>query len=101
MDLHEIESRIKSIDERTTRIEQILPTLATKEDVKACPTREEMWTAIREEGTITRAHFDVVAEGLRESIKGIAEGTRRIAVTAQGADANAVIAENLFEIRQS
>jgi hypothetical protein len=105
MDQHEIETRIKNIDERTTRIEQILPTLATKddlkgfptkddlkgfptkddakgfatkEDLKAYPTRDEMTAAIREEGTLTRAHFDAVAEDLKDSIKVVAEGHKSL-----------------------
>jgi len=41
MDAHDLETRVKNIDERTKRIEQILPTLATKEDLKAFPTKED------------------------------------------------------------
>jgi hypothetical protein len=47
-----------------------LKAFATKDDLKAYPTTEEM----REEGERTRRHFDVVAEGLKESIKVIADG---------------------------
>ena len=57
----DMETAIKNIDDRTTRIEQVLPTLATKDDVKA-------------EGERTRQHFDAVAERLEDSIKLIAEG---------------------------
>ena len=101
MDQNEIETRIKNIDERTTRIEQILPTFATKadlaafatkadltafatkadltafatkDDLKEFPTRDEMAAAIREEGELTRAHFNGVAERIEESVKVIAEG---------------------------
>ncbi|MGE3843423.1 MAG: hypothetical protein AB7I50_17770 [Vicinamibacterales bacterium] len=52
---------VESIDRRLTNVEQILPTLATKEE-------------LREEGVRTRRHFDVVAERLQDSIKAIAEG---------------------------
>ena len=41
MDQHELETRIKNIDDRTTRIEQILPTLATKDDLKGFPTKDD------------------------------------------------------------
>jgi hydroxylamine reductase (hybrid-cluster protein) len=92
MDQQEIETRIKNIDERTTRIEQILPTLATNEDFKvfatkedlktfatredleAFPTRDEMMAIVREDGERTRLHFDVVAEAMKADIKRIAEG---------------------------
>jgi hypothetical protein len=99
MDQLEVEGLIKDLNTRTKRIEQILPTLATKQDVadvrndlaafatkedlkafatkddlKAFPTRDEVKLLIEEEGKRTRRHFDVVAEGLKESIKVIADG---------------------------
>jgi hypothetical protein len=101
MDHPELESVVSIIDHRLTVVEQILPTLATKEDLRAAvaplPTREEMYQAIhsvvrqegeqtrrhlhaemhqaiREEGEQTRRHFDVVAESLRGDIRLIAEG---------------------------
>jgi len=112
MDQLEIEGLIKDLNTRTKRIEQILPSLATREDVadlrndvkagatkddlkacatkddlKACatkddikafPTRDEVRTMLQEEGKRTRGHFDVVAEGLKESIKVIADGHRAL-----------------------
>jgi uncharacterized protein YicC (UPF0701 family) len=42
MDQQEIETRIKNIDERTTRIEQILPRLATKEDLQGSATKQDL-----------------------------------------------------------
>ena len=61
MTMEQLEERVKNIDERTKSIEQILPTLATKDDV-------------REEGERTRQHFNAVAERVEASVKGIAEG---------------------------
>jgi len=121
MDQLEIEGLIKDLNTRTKRIEQILPSLATKQDLadvrndvkagatkddlkacatkddlkacatkddlKACatkddlkafPTRDEVQTMLQEEGKRTRGHFDVVAEGLKESIKVIADGHRAL-----------------------
>src|SRR5215470_4016866 len=103
MDQLEIEGLIKDLNARTKRIEQILPSLATKEDladlkndvkagatkddlkacatkddIKAFPTRDEVRTMLQEEGKRTRGHFDVVAEGLKESIKVIADGHRAL-----------------------
>lgn len=92
MDSNDLEARVKNIDDRTARIEQILPTLATKDDLKAFatkdylkafatkddlkvfPTRDEMTTAIRDEGERTRQHFNAVAERIEESVRLIAEG---------------------------
>ncbi|MGE3843431.1 MAG: hypothetical protein AB7I50_17810 [Vicinamibacterales bacterium] len=80
---------VESIDRRLTNVEQILPTLATKEDVDSAIARaieplatkaemaalkEELRSEIRDEGARTRRHFDVVAERLQENIKAIAEG---------------------------
>jgi ubiquinone biosynthesis protein UbiJ len=93
---------VRNIDDRVARIEQILPTLATKADLLATKedlraelqrsiqplaTRAEMHEAIRkavkplatkiemrEEAESTRRHFDVVAESLRGDIRLIAEG---------------------------
>jgi len=42
MDSDALKARIKNIDERTTRIEQILPTLATKHDLKAFATKDDL-----------------------------------------------------------
>lgn len=97
-----MEEAVKNLNVRVERIEQILPTLATKDDLAAAvaplATREEMHAAIavavaplatREElqsaigsvreklladGEQTRRHFDVVAERLEGHIKLIAEG---------------------------
>ena len=95
MEQPELGTVVRNLDGRVARIEQILPTLVTKEDLKAAlaplPTRDEMHEAIekaiqkavdplatkvevRDEGQRTRRHFDVVAESLRGDIQLIAEG---------------------------
>ena len=71
MDQNEIETRIKNIDDRTKNIEHILPTLATRQEV-------------HDEGKLTRAHFDAVAEDLQESIKVIAEGHKALGTKIDG-----------------
>jgi hypothetical protein len=78
MDQLEVEGLIKDLNIRTKRIEQILPTLATKDDLTAFPTRDEVKSLIEEEGKRTRRHFDVVAEGIKESVKVIAEGHKAL-----------------------
>lgn len=57
----ELEQVVKNVNDRVTTIEQILPTLATKDDM-------------REEGERTRRHIDVVADRLEGRIQLIAEG---------------------------
>ncbi len=77
-----MERRVENIERRLTTVEQILPTLATKADLKAAvaslatkaEVRAEIQAAVRAEGIETRRHFDVVAEGLRTDIRKIAEG---------------------------
>ena len=68
MEQEEVESLLRSFDRRMNRVEQILPTLATKEEV------QEVRNEVRNEGKRTRRHFDVVAESLRQDIRFIAEG---------------------------
>ena len=93
MDQLEVEGLIKDLNTRTKRIEQILPTLATKEDLKAYATRDEVQTLIEEEGKRTRRHFDVVAEGLKDNIRVIADGHRALGdrITAVGRDIRSVL----------
>jgi hypothetical protein len=103
MDQQEMETRIKNIDQRTQRIEQILPTLATKDElheaVAKLATKDEVAKLatkeeLLEEGRRTRAHFDVVAEQLRSHIAVIAEGHETLGarVDALGAELKADIA---------
>lgn len=94
LSLPEMETLLRNLDARIGRIEQILPTLATKDELQAAiaplatrdemhaaiqaavaplATREEMRAAIKEEGERTRRHFDVVAESLRDDIRLLAE----------------------------
>jgi hypothetical protein len=75
----ELEQVVRNVNDRVTRIEQILPTLATKEDLKAFATKEDLKAfatrdELREEGDRTRRHFDAVAERLEGHIQLISEG---------------------------
>ena len=91
MTVDEMESAIRKHDQYTKAMEQILPTLATKQDLAEMKagletkfaTKADLAEAIaplatkievREEGARTRRHFDVVAESLEGSIKLVAEG---------------------------
>jgi uncharacterized protein YicC (UPF0701 family) len=105
MDQYEIETLIKNIDDRTSRIEQILPTVATKEDLNAFATKEDLNAFatkedMREEGERTRRHFDVVADGLKEGIKVIADGHKGLddRITSLGRDIKSVLANHEHRI---
>ena len=102
MEPQPLEEVVRNVDMRLTRVEQILPTLATKtelhEAIAPLATKEELRVAIaeaiaplatkvelrevrselreemRREGERTRRHFDVVAERLEGHIRLIAEG---------------------------
>ena len=96
----EMEQRLENVERRVDRIEQILPTLATREDLKAAiaplatkvelraaidaaveplatkvelrDLRTEVLAPVAESEQRIRTHFDVVTESLRDDIKLIA-----------------------------
>ena len=73
MDPHEMEARIKNIDERTARIEQILPTLATKDDLATLATKDDLATLATKDEIATLATKDEIAtlvskDELREAV---------------------------------
>ena len=65
-----VEDVLRSLDRRVGRIEQVLPTLATRDELARFATKEDMLA----EGARTRAHFDAVAERLESQIRVLAEG---------------------------
>ena len=86
MRIGHMEQRIENVERRVDRIEQILPTLATREDLKReiapLATKAELRAAIaplatkaelREVEQRLRTHFDVVTESLRDDIRLVAE----------------------------
>ena len=77
MSNRQMEQRLENVEPRVDRIEQILPTLATREDLKAAiaplATKAELRAAIAESEQRMRTHFDVVAESLRDDIRLVAE----------------------------
>ena len=95
MSIRTMEQRLESVERRVDRIEQILPTLATREDLKAAiaplatkaelraaiaplATKAELRAAIAESEQRMRTHFDVVAESLRDDIRLVAEAVAAI-----------------------
>jgi len=75
-----ISERFNNLDRRLSSVEQILPTLATKEDLKAFATKEDLEQMgatlrgeIRDAEVRSRRHVDVIGESLRGDIQLIAE----------------------------
>ena len=64
-----IETYLENLDQRLTRVEQILPTLATKEDLRSLPTKKEL----REEIERLRQHMSILTEANTRKIELIAE----------------------------
>jgi hypothetical protein len=64
-----IATYLRNLDLRLASMEQMLPTLATKEELKALATKEDL----REEGERFRRYMDVLSEALRADIRLLAE----------------------------
>jgi hypothetical protein len=60
----EMEDVLRNLDRRLTNVEQILPTLATKEDLKAFATREEIMATFA-----TREEVDARLDALRTKME--------------------------------
>jgi hypothetical protein len=86
VDVIEMEMLLRNLDRRMSRVEQILPTLATKAELAAAiaplATKAELAAAIaplatkaevKDEGERSRRHMEVVAESLRDDIRLVAE----------------------------
>jgi hypothetical protein len=73
----ELEQRTEDVERRVDRIEEILPNLATKEDLRA--TEQRLRTEITEVEQRVRTHFDVVSEDLRHHVQLVAEAVATLA----------------------
>ena len=69
----QMEQRLENVECRVDRIEQILPTLATREDLKRAIAPLATKAELREVEQRLRTHFDVVTESLRDDIRLVAE----------------------------
>ena len=67
-----IATHLENLDRRLASVEQILPTLATKDDLKVLATKQEL----REEGERSRRHMDDVGERSRRHMDVLAESLR-------------------------
>ena len=75
-----IATHLENLDRRLSRVEQILPTLATKDDLLTLATKEELRATatelrqeIRDEGERARRHMNILNEALRGDVQLIAE----------------------------
>ena len=69
MDDAVIVRHLENLDRRLANVEQILPTLATKDELRTLATREELRTEIDR----LQRHIDVVGEALHSDIQLLAE----------------------------
>ncbi len=69
MDDPMIATLLKNLDLRLARVEQVLPTLATKEDLRTLATKED----VREEGERSRRHMTMLIEHQAGKIQLLAE----------------------------
>ena len=68
MTVTEMEDLLNNLDRRLANVEQILPTLATKEDLKAHATKEEMNELFAE----SKRHASVLFERTQEQLEVLA-----------------------------
>ena len=78
MDQDMIATHLENLDRRLARVEQILPTLATKEELKALATKEELRSAIAPLATKDdihelRRYMDVLSGDQRSDTRLLAE----------------------------
>lgn len=84
MDAKPLDDIVRNIDLRLERVEQFLPTLATKDELREAvadlateaelqETARAIRAELREEGERTRRHFDIVAEEMKGQTRLIAE----------------------------
>ena len=87
MDDNTIATHLENLDRRLARVEQILPTLATKDDLKNFATKDDLANFATKDDLLgfstkeetregfegLRRHMDVIAESLRTDIQLLAE----------------------------
>src|SRR5688500_8623171 len=101
MNATEMEEVLKNLDRRLTNVEQILPTLATKEDLKAFATKEDLKAYATKEDLKALATKEELKQGLndvREEIKGVKR--HAVMVFEQTQEQLELIATHLADISQ-
>ena len=84
MDATMIDEHLENLDRRLTRVEQILPTLATRDDLKMLATKEDLKTLATKEELraavallATKEELHATEAALRGEIRDAAEQSRR------------------------
>lgn len=95
----ELEAMVKNLDHRVDRIEQILPTLATKEDLKAFATKKDLETFATKkdlEAFATKEELQALAAEMRQ---GFADARRFTLVLHEDLKGQiGLIAEHLADV---
>ena len=84
MQIEQPDQRMDELELRVDGIEEILPTLATRDELHAAIAASEQRTRAHVSNEIaaseqrTRTHFDVVAESLRQDIRLAAEAVAEL-----------------------
>ena len=88
MATEQLEQTTEDLERGVSRIEQVRPTLATKEDLKTTEeslrseikgTEQRLRTEITEAEKRMRTYFDIVTESLRDDIRLVAEAVTTLA----------------------
>src|SRR5262245_50289421 len=99
----EMEEVLKNVDRRLTNAEQILPTLATKEDLKAFATKEDLKAfATKEDLKAFATKEDLKAFATREEVKELILDAKRHALMLfeQTQEQLGIIAAHVADISQ-
>lgn len=101
MDLRDLKEDVKDLDRRLERVDQILPTLATKEELREEGERTRRYmdavveTAMRE----TRGHTDVAVETAMREMRGHTDAVVETAMRKTLDHMDAVVAAAMRETR--
>ena len=101
MTITEMEEVLKKLDRRLANVEQILPTLATKEDLKAFATKEDLKAFATKEDLKAYATQEAL-NATREEMRALfAEGTRHATVLFERTEERLeILAAHLADISQ-
>jgi hypothetical protein len=98
----EMEDVLKNLDRRLTNVEQILPTLATKDDLKAFATKDELREALKDYPTKADLKEVLQACATKEEMKEMFAETKRHALVLfeQSQEKLEIIAAHVADISQ-
>jgi hypothetical protein len=77
MEPHVLVEKVEKLDQRLARVEQVLPTLATKEDLKTLAAKEELQEAVSKLATKEELREAVSKLATKEELRREGEESRR------------------------